>query len=62
MTVTRTEPTTQVDAEAEIQHLRYLLEPDAGRTLSEREQAPLRGRIDHLLELWLTLPDNHETS
>lgn len=52
MTVTRDEPHTRHDAEAEIQCIRHLLQPDGDRTLSEREQAPLRGRIDHLLEQW----------
>jgi hypothetical protein len=57
MVVTRAEPTTRHDAEAEIQYIRHLLEPDGDRSLSPREEAPLRGRIDHLLEAWAGLPD-----
>jgi hypothetical protein len=57
MVVTRAEPTTRHDAEAEIQYIRHLLEPDGDRSLSPREEAPLRGRIDRLLEAWAGLPD-----
>lgn len=60
MSVTRTEPRTQVDAEAEMQHLSYLIEGTPDRTPSEAEKVEWRARQDEVLALWRTLPDDHK--
>lgn len=57
MTVTRTEPRTRLDAEAEIQYLTHLLAGSPDRSLSPVEAAPLYGRRDKLLEMWAGLPE-----
>lgn len=55
MTVTRDDPRTLHELDAELEYISHLLTPDGDRSLSEREKQPLMGRVDHLLDLRPTL-------